>query len=208
MAKAREFLPNLMPLVPGCPIPLACDAVRDAIIALCARTHLWRARVTGSVVAGDPNFFPVLPDGSVIDEVESVWFNGQKLCPIAYSELSPTDLEREDAPPRFFTQGENLYRFIFYPRGDGDVIMSVWLKPDARVMGYLGEWPDMILTHYQSEVVAGAAARLLSMPDKTWSDPGLAAFHGGAFDLAIDRLIHKVAMGQQRRPLRTRARYL
>lgn len=206
MADAEDFLIHLMPLVPTCPIPLACDAVRDALTRLCERAHIWRHRLTHEVLATDDDVALTLPAGAVVADIERAWFNGCELTSLGWASMSPLDLAREDAVPRFITQA-TPDRVVLQPRFDGTLEISVWLKPDESLPGYGRVWPDFILQHHGRTLAYGAAARLMTLPDKSWTEPATAGVYSAVFEADLDRLIHKTAMGQQRAPLRARASF-
>lgn len=207
MADLRDLAPLVMTSVPGCPLPMACDYMRDAFIEVCDRGRVWRFRDEETVDGADPfHELANLPAGTTVVAIERAWFDGRELTPVAYRSLTPTDLEREDAVPCEFTQSLPD-RVLLYPRGSGTLTLSLFLKPTEAQIGYTMAIPDFARDRYARLIAAGALARLLALPGKGWTDPGTAAAHAAYFEGELRDLAVKSVTGQQRAPIRARANW-
>lgn len=204
----ESFLPRILPRVPGVAFPVALDAVRLASEQFCERTRLWRCDDT-LTLSGDPEEQMVSPSGSVIHEVTFAKNDeGAALEPITLQDL---DRRYSDewrtltaSAPRYMTQ-EEPDKLRFVPMAEsGTVTVQMVLKPapDATQV------PDWLYNQHARVIADGALAELFSAPGTDYSNPQLAGFHGQKFQSKLDELAAKGLKGQQRAPLRTRARFI
>lgn len=205
MKPLDDLLPSISLFAPGAAIPAVYFAVRQAAIEFCERTRLWRFADEFEVASADDD--PLLaPSGSVIHEIEEVRFEGQKLAPKTTRWLDDNCLGwRENTytgTPAYVTQTEPNVLFLV-PRGTGTVSLSVWLKPAQDA----DDLPDFIVDQYRETIAHGALARLLLIPNQSFTSPEMGIAFGGAFQAKLDSLCAKGFTGQQRAPVRTKASF-
>lgn len=205
MKDLDAFLPNILMYAPGCALPTAYNAIRQAAIEFCERTRLWRFDDEFTVTAQDCDAL-LAPAGAVVHEIECAWFDGRKLEPASTRWL---DDHREgwrtgalSGLSAYFTQTEpNTVRLV--PASAGKARLAMWLKPDQDA----DELPDFMADQYNETIAQGALGRILLIPNQSFTNPEMAVAYGAAFQVKLDSLSTKGFTGQQRAPQRTRASF-
>lgn len=208
----NAFLPLVRPHAPGAALPSLTQALRLAAIEFCEQTRCWRHKTTLTVTRQD---YPVVaPAYSEIHEIERAEFEGGVyLTPAEYSDLSFDDFEEDGVPSIITQQGPNTVSIL--PFQEGKLTCSVFLKPkhgdlyetdtNDRTENWYDTVPDFMLSRYGEAIAAGAASRVLMLPQQTFSDVNMAAVHRAKFDQAIDRVNSANLRGQHRARPRSHA---
>ena len=172
---------------PGCPHPVIEQIVRDSAIKVCERTLAWRyeqppIRLTPGVV----DYPYEVPNGSEVHAILSCTINGRSVQPATIEDIHhripsyPNAAPENRSTPRFVLQLD-VDNFMVAPVPDDaekyDIRMVVALKPlrDASGMNRTA------LDDLEDAIKHGVLERLLTMPDKSWSDTTLATYHARQF---------------------------
>ena len=203
MIELDVFLPNITPYAPGCPEPTAFAAIIKAAQTFCERTRLWRGSSVIDVTPAGPN--PVtVPAGAELFEIESARFDSRDLQPISLSDLDhkhPRWRDLDNGAARWITQTEPGY-VLLVPASTGALSLSTLLRPIDNAE----QLPDLF-SQYTQMIADGALADILMLPAQSYSDPQRAQFYALRFDNRIDSLCKLTIQGQQRAPVRSRARF-
>lgn len=216
-AKLSALLPLIMPFAKGCPEPMALMQARLAAIEFCEKTRCWR-HVT-SISLTTQHTAIVTPDHSAIFEFEEATWNGKTLTPVQYTDADPDELAEmaEDAEPNWITQispGE----IALYPFRAGTLRLSMILKPrhgnlygtDAAdpLHDAYNVVPQFMLDLHAAALADGALARILVTKGETFYDPNEAGRRQAMFREACSNKSGANIRGQQRAPVRAKARWL
>jgi hypothetical protein len=197
------FMPRILPFAPGVAEPTAFAAIIKAAQDFCERTRLWRDRDQFSVTPSSCNVV-CAPSGAELFEIESARFNGCLLEPISLSDLDtkhPTWRQMSAGEGRWITQTEPG-SVLLVPTCTGTLDLSTLLRPadDAEQL------PDLF-RQYTKVIADGALGEILMLPEQSFSNPQSAQFYSMRFDNRIDELFNRTIKGQQRAPVRSRARF-
>ncbi len=154
-------------------------------------------------------YTPQTPPGTVVFELEKAFLNGTtELCPVSYDDHTPEEWVL-DSTPREICQVVPG-GFILFGRGDGSgqLMLSMFLKPDSGNAPFDLELPDWMFQSFGRLIADGALARILALPEKSWTNPETAAHHLARFEAGCDRNFALNRRGQQRAPIRTQARFI
>lgn len=208
MTDLDEFLPNIRMYAPGVADPTAYFAIRQAAIEFCERTRFWRYEDDFNIAADDCEGL-LAPQDAVIHEVDGVWFEGRKLRPVTPDKLD--DLLpgwRSGAVP---TTGAPAYvtqllpnTVSLVPFGSGRVKLSLILKPSQNAE----QLPDFLANQQRETIAWGALARILLIPNQSFTNPEMGAAFGQSFQQRLDGKSTLGSTGQQRAPVRTKASFL
>ena len=208
MTDLDEFLFNIRMYAPGVADPTAYFAIRQAAIEFCERTRMWQFTDEFPVTAEECEGL-LTPAGSVVHEIDHVWFDGQelrKVTPGKLDELIPAWRSGADKPtgtPSYITQTEpNTITLV--PFGSGSVRVSLYLKPTQDC----DQLPDFLAEQHRETIAWGALARVLLIPNQSFTNPEMGAAFGQSFQARLDGKASKGITGQQRAPIRTRASFL
>jgi hypothetical protein len=204
MKDLDAFLPNIRPYAPGVAEPAAFFAIRQAAIAFCERTRLWRYE-DEFTVAEDGCEAIVVPYGAVIHEIERADFNGKRLTPMtpgALDDLLPDWRSGLTGTPRYVTQTEPD-TIALVPKTAGTVTLHLYLKPAQDA----DELPDFIVDQHRNVIAHGALMHILTIPNQSFTNPDMAAAYAASFERKLDSLFNANSRGQQRAPNRTKANF-
>jgi len=163
-AGVDDFLPYVAPYAINCPTMLVESFIRQAMDNFCQDTGVWSEWIDVTTTADTPECLLISiasPAGQIYSVAQVVNSAGQRLrkgvgrtfpdlgVPIAYKQNSEEEIT-------FYPTPKEEYAFQVF----------VFLKPDPVTPVI----PDELFDKYQDTIVAGAVAKLLRMPGKTWSD--------------------------------------
>lgn len=215
MIHLSKFLPMILPHVPECPHSVATFNARLAGIEFCERTRCWRHLTTVELTEDGQAL--AAPVHSAIHRIEKAVFNNDiTLEPIQFSDVDEAGMASDGASsPRYITQATyNTIRVL--PFVAGDLSLSLFLKPvngrdmqendEGVVEDAFDTLPEFIYTMHAESIAYGAVSRLLSQPNKPWSDMNTAMVWRQRFEDDMNRHFSVNLTGQQRAPRRTRFR--
>lgn len=189
MADWSAWFDEVLPDVPGCPQDVATNAIRNAAIELCERSRVYLVdHPPISAVANQAAYAWAPGAGLKVVRAESVWFDGVPLAPITSDDLAARypKWSVEAGTPRGYLQ-EGLDTLTLVPKPSADMADAITAKvvvaPSRAATGIL----DALWERYLEAIASGAKARLMSIPEKPYSNPKEAERHAAAFDDAIAR---------------------
>lgn len=205
MRDIELIYPLVMPFAPGCADPTANAWIRQSAIDFCERTRLWRFDDAMEVTANEAEAL-MAPSGAVVHEIEEVFFNDQLL-----ERVTPAWLDKNYpawragsvlGQSRYVTQTEpNTIRLI--PSEAGEVRIYLWLKPAQDAV----DLPDFIVDKYRETIAHGALARILMIPNQSFTNPQMAAYWQQRFEAKLDSLSTRGSTGEQRASIRVKSSF-
>lgn len=184
MSSTRTFasLENkVAPVVPGCPLPVVLIHVRDAAIEVCENTLAWRYEQ--NEIRLTPNIYTYeyeVPDDTEVCGIIHAARNG-----VAMSALTMDDVHRlypawpdltAVSTPTFISQF-HPDEFVVVPIPDNsetyDVKMFLALRPTPAATGM----DETMFDELEQLILHSTLFRLLSQPEKSWTDKDLATWH-------------------------------
>lgn len=182
-ALARDILID----TPGCPQTLAEQVIREAATEFCDLTQVYISDLSAiDVVAGTATYTLTVDSDTEVSVIRAAWYDG---LPLAYAPLDALNPKIEDwrdteGAPLGFTHYEPKVIKLF-PKPDtslaGGLKVQVALRPTAASVA-LTDW---IVDRYGREILAGARARLFTIPNKAWSNPAFVAPNRSQFMFGV-----------------------
>lgn len=186
----RDFLDYVIPWVPGCPVELALQEVRNSMIELCEKSLIIQRDhppVTVINNVTDYDFEP--PEGYLVTKIMKMWWEGVEMRPenldhnrlrgYAYNNEVVTHNPKTTTPRPMCYSQKDEYGFFIWPipketKVDA-ITIRVALKPKRICPDDCDPVDDMIFEDYVETIAAGAKRRLMLVPKKPYSDPNQAA---------------------------------
>lgn len=204
------LLPQVMPQVTGCPIPVAAHALRQAAIEFCERTRAWREVTTVSVTTNDGIIGA--PAYATIHAIEYAQIGHTRLEPMAHVDVDNANLGLSGPPSHITQVSDNRLRLV--PFAPCDLIVSAFLKPRqgtayVAVVGGLpvdsyDVIPEFLYQSHGDVIAQGGLSRLLMRMGAKWANPQLAAYFRGEFLKRTDEVQARSVKGLQRTRLRSK----
>lgn len=204
-----QWYDDTLPSVPGCPQPMALDAIRKAAIEFCERSWGWIYNPTAiNVVNGQISYAFTPPAGAVVSRVLHVWYDDEPIYPRSPDQLDGMfpNWRTSSGTPDYYTQeDERNLLLVPVPNADltGGLKMRVSLKPTHNA----ADIESRMYEEYREAIASGALSRLMMLPKKPYTDLPTAAVHKAIFDDTIATVRHKVQKGYARAPLRNAAHF-
>ncbi len=205
-----SLVPRLSPSVPGCPQPVIEQYVRDAAINACEKTLAYRhvqSKIPLTTGVYDYPYDP--PTNTEVHAVLSASIDGSPMTSLPLESFQdkfpkwPDFLPAEYGCPKYLSQLD-ADTFIVTPTPDAlktyEIRMVIAVKP-------LRSSIDMDTTTFdelEDLILHGALQNLLILPERTWSDRELAAFHAKQYLYKAAERRARANLGAARNTLRVK----
>ena len=179
------LLPEIIPMVPGCPDTLIENYIRAAVIELCEKAGVYQAELDPlTTQAGVYEYDLDAPFGTVVDKILWVTHKGRDLEPISTTLLEQRKPKwREEgftSTPEYFVKvAQDLIWIVPVPNEtiENSTIIRAILKP-THTSTFC---ESQVLDDYRDAVINGTLYRLLRLPSKDWTDYSGAQVYGSLF---------------------------
>ncbi len=181
------MVPDISAFLPGCPNLTIERTVRKTIIDLCQRGRVWSMSATPiSMVASTYEYALVpLPAYAEVIDVESAYLlltDGRKVF-LKWTSRGllqnsrPMWPEDDSGQPIWYMTPTTGFIHVA-PTPDavttGTINTRIFMRPTASA----AEWSTWLYNEYNREIFHGVLHELMAMPERSWSDPKMADYHG------------------------------
>ena len=205
--------------VPGCPRPTIEQFVRDTAIEVCEKTLTWRYKQPAiTLVAGTYEYAYDVPAGAEVAAVihaklskDGVFVD--KLLPVTQSDLHdlypdwPSSDVDKRTQPRYVSQIDPTM-FVVSPIPESGVTYTVdmflALKPSLSSTGM----EETVFNSCENLIIHGVLQHLHTIPDKSWTDYGVAAYHAKQYTYKTALKRAQTNLGVVRGPMTAQMRPL
>lgn len=184
-----QFLPYVMPELPGCPIPLIMSKALEVLMDLCTRGSPWVEPLDPlSLTAGVSTYELDPPAGARIISIKSASIGGRPVTPRTRSELTESLgslWSSHTGQPIHYTLS-SLGELTVYPvPSSGGMVLNI----DAQLMPIapLNSIPDAVANLDLMAIINGVKARLMIMKGQPWSAPDLAAVYMSEYERLVSQ---------------------
>lgn len=186
----ETLLPEILPMVIGCPDTLIESTVRASAIDFCERTGAYQLELDPiTTVANTYEYDLEAPTGTTVHRITWATFEGNTLEPVSTELLEQRKPKWRDSDhygdPEFYVQQSGSLVWLAPVPSDtttSSVIIRAQLKPTHSSTSC----DEQIMNEYRDAVVNGALFRLLRMPGRDWSDLQGAGIYSGLFAEAVE----------------------
>lgn len=197
MAIWADWLPDILPHVQECPIPVVEHEVRRAAQEFLGKTRAWKLDLAAmSVSSGNPNVTLSFGAETVLAaRIEAAWLDGAALEIVPLSEMSSrfgSGWNADTGTPTVLVPiSPSSVRLYPIPNAAATTGLTATIAaiPNEVATGI----QEDIATQYRNTIATGAKARLMLYPGKPWQNPDLAAVNNALFQQEIDTGISAVA---------------
>jgi hypothetical protein len=196
-----ELYPDIMPHVPGCPIPIVDWEIRRVAQDFMQRTKAMQVKIENLIfAAGDPtllieaneaefDFFGIIRDTFTYDGVTIYPVTVQQLGTSYYHDWK----NMIGVPSHYFMATPNEITLWPTPATDSAIgasfYMAITPKENATTL------PTEFVKKYRQALFVGVRGRLMSYPEKPWTNMDGAAGYGQAYQGLVDSAAANVAKG-------------
>lgn len=181
----ESLLPEILPMVAGCPDSLAESSIRAAVIEFCEKSGAYQAQLDPiTTIAKAYEYDLEAPNGTAVHKIMWASHLGKDLEPMSTTLLEQREPkwreeDRFSTPKYFIKQSPSVFWLVPVPseKKASSTIVRVQLKPTHTSTAC----DDEVMSDYRDTIVNGALFRLLRIPNKDWSDLSGAQVYGAAF---------------------------
>lgn len=165
--------PRVRMRVPNVPAEIMLEATRDALIALCQRSMVWREGVGPIPVFEDLSDYELdIPAHSSLVAVNHVYWDGKPLEFASISDIKKTGEDKtkpaQNRPNGWTIPSFGVVQLLPAPDADhADVFTAFCSLAPAYDATQVPDW----LLRFREGIAEGAAHRLMTMPGTPWYAP-------------------------------------
>lgn len=176
MKNISDLYPRLIPLVPGCPEPLATQALVDSAIAFCERSDAIRPVLDDITTAAGLAVYELdAPTYQSVSNVLSVTVDGKALKPVFADDFFSSP-QRSGEPVVFYTTRDaGALSLNLYPTPDKAYVLKIVAA--TRPLRSATAVEEDLVDLWAEAVVAGAVSRIAVIPDQPFSDLSKANYY-------------------------------
>jgi hypothetical protein len=185
-----EFLPLVLPDLPGCPKALALAAVKRAAEELCRSAYVWIEEIGPvDVVPGQAEYVCPVPSGATPVILLGLFIDGWQIRAATAEEMDAehpgwTELTAS-RPIRFLVPTPGKVRLVPEPTKSMPAALTARMALAPAQNAATVE--DVIIDQWSQAVAHAAKAELLALPGKPWTQPQLAEHHARQFRVQAAR---------------------
>ncbi len=210
MATSYEsLLPEIIPMVPGCPDTLIESNIRAAAIELCEKAPVYQAELDPiTTVANIFEYDLEPPSGAVVHSILWLIHEGKDLEPLSTGLVEQRVPDWRNASnagtPRYFVKtSQSTINLVPTPSATSasSTILRAQLKPSHTSQSS----DDGFMSDYRETVINGSLYRLLRTPSKEWTDYNGASVYAGLFNEGVVRAERRARHGDS--PVARKVKY-
>lgn len=195
MKLLTQFLPHLMPHVVGCSEPMAVQVLAESANEFCRRTQVLQTVDAQTPEVGTPDYAVTLSPNTELVRVITVFYNDRPLQPVtieltrsgsaAFGDTTGDVTLATGTPNRYFMKTPTTPLLSLYPAPDAALVDAIVIRAAVTPLLTATQVDDALYARWLEPIVAGALARLVSMPGHPFTAPLLEARYLRAFERGI-----------------------
>lgn len=185
----ETLLPEILPMVAGCPDTLITNNIRSAVVELCERASVYQAELDPvTTVSNIYEYDLESPAGTSVRRILWITHQGNDLEPLTTTLLEQRipKWRTEASVPEYFIQ-QNSATFIVAPVPATTTVGSTVVRAVLRPTHNSTACDNDVMNDYRDTIINGALFRLLRIPNKDWSDLQSASIYGQLFNQGVEQ---------------------
>lgn len=184
-----SLIPFITLDVAGAPDPVIVAMTNMAARELCLRSGCWNEHEDIPLVADRGEYEPSMPSDAQVRFVKSIMLNNREIDPASEDRIlyyMRSAFSATGSPLFFYMLNDMSFRVLPKPTvNDDGQIMNVRTVFVPKLGSTV--FDSNLIERYAETLIAGAKWKLMEMPGKPWSNPGLAAYNKGVFEEGVTK---------------------
>lgn len=181
----ETLLPQILPMVVGCPDTLIENTIRSAAIEFCEKTGAYQQELDPvTTVANIYEYDLEAPSQTTVHKIMWVTFEGKDIEPISTGLLEQRKPKWRDSDhygePEYYVQQSSSTIWLV-PVPNVNTVSSTVIRAQLKPTHTSTACDEQIMDEYRDTIVNGTLFRLLRMPGRDWTDMGGASVYGALF---------------------------
>lgn len=210
------FYPEVLPEVPGCPAPLALQAIRNTVIEFCEKSLIHQVTLDPITLVANVTDYDLQAASNQqrVQKIMRVWFKGAEIGPVAPDDVAAPDVYLEASIPGYtatkgpaqgYTQKE-MGTVTFLPIPDQRYINAITMRVALVPTRSSTQFEDFLFEQWGEFIACGAKARLMLNPGKPYTNSEAAVVNQGRYMTALNDARQRAIRGNVRSDLMVRMR--
>lgn len=214
MQSLDVFMSRLLTSVPGCPDPLAKQALLDSAIEFCEETSIVQVTSEPQDTVALTSVYDVdLPSQQRVSTTLKAWYGTKPLVPAATSQIDNILAFVESAGGETAEVGEpSAYyeiapgQIAIYPVPQNSLVRGFSARVATKPTRNATSVDDVLYHDWAEAIVGGATARLAATPNQMFTNPVVASQGNAAFWKGVSSATNIARRGRVRTSMRVTVR--
>lgn len=211
MTSYDDFLPYVLPDVPGCPEIAAVLAVRNTAIDFCEKSLVVQADLDPvSLVSNQADYDLEPPTNRLVTKVMKLFYKNSELSPIvadfvpSVTFYNPGSIDADSpSEPRCWSQKDTT-SFTLWPTPKTSQSGAITIRAALKPTRASSSCDTVLFEDYVEYIAAGAKARLMLQPNKAYTNPGLVVTQNQLYMQGVNMARQRASRGHTRANLRVK----
>jgi hypothetical protein len=209
MTAYDDFLPYVLQDVPGCPEIAAVHAIRNTVIDFCEKSLVVQVDLDPvSLVANQADYDLEPPTNRLVTKVIHLFYKNKELAPFGQDAVpsatfynpSATDADGK-TNPRGWSQKDTT-TFTVWPVPHESKTNAITIRAALKPTRKSTSCDDILFEDYAEYIGAGAKARLMVTPNKSYTNLQLVQTQNQLYMQGVNMARQRVSRGHTRANLR------
>lgn len=191
MAVWSDWYPDILPHLPGCPVPIVDHELRRASQVFFEGSRAWKMKLDAIQVRSNEEIVEIdTGDASTnIVRIEHAWYDGNPIDVLTPEQMFDSfsgDWHNHTGIPVAIVQFEpGVVRLYPLPNSNASIglVVEASVKPSNSSKGI----PENLRIKFFEPIAAGAKARLMNYPNQAWTNFELGMALSSVFDSEINK---------------------
>jgi len=211
MKSYDDFLPYVLPDVPGCAEISAIQAIRNTVIDFCEKSCVVQVDLDlVTLVAGEGNYDLDPPPNRLVTKVMKLFYKNKELPPMGPDYVPSAAFYNPDvsgadsrSEPTTWSQKDTT-TFSVFPIPKAKEVDAITIRAAIKPTRSSSSCDDVIFEDYAEYIGAGAKARLMISPNKAYTNPNLVATQNQFYMQGVNVARQRATRGHTRANLRVK----
>lgn len=211
MVSYDDFLPYVLPDVPGCAEIVAVQQIKNTVIDFCEKSCVVQVDLDPvTLLAGESTYDLEPPTNRLVTKVMRLFYKNKELPPVGADYIGSASFYNPDAidgdaqsNPIGWSQKDTTTFTVFPPpkdRENGAITIRAAIKPTRAATSC----DDIVFEDYVEYIAAGAKARLMIVPNKAYTNPNLVVTQNQFYMQGVNVARQRATRGHTRANLRVK----
>jgi hypothetical protein len=211
MTSYDDFLPYVLPDVPGCAEIVAIQAIRNTAIDFCEKTMVVETDLDPvSLVVGVTDYDLEPPAAHLVTKIVRLFYRNRELKPVARDDINVASFYNPDAidkeqpgQPQRWTQ-KDTKTITVWPEPKESEAGALTIRAALKPTRASTSCDDILFEDYAEYIAAGAKARLMLVPNKAYTNPNLVVTQNQLYMQGVNMARQRAARGHTRANMRVK----
>lgn len=211
MASYDDFLPYVLPDLPGCAEIVAVQQIRNTVIDFCEKSLVVQVDLDPvTLLAGQADYDLEPPANRLVTKVIGLFYKNDLLPPSAQDDVqratfyNPNAINADSRSNPTTWMQKDTKTFSVFPVPKDKENNAITIRAAIKPTRASTSCDDVIFEDYAEYIGAGAKARLMIVPNKSYTNPNLVMTQNQLYMQGVNMARQRASRGHTRANLRVK----